>query len=403
MNIVIVGGGVTGLFCAHYLMKDGHKVSVIEKNARGSTTSVYNAGLLTPSLAPTPGMGLGKILSPYIGREGVVYISPRQILSNTRWFRVAVKRGLTGFEENLVRVGHTSLELYHRFFDEIGLRPDVVEGVAALFCEEAHARKSHASLGGRWLEEKTIDKMGYRGFHGGVLFEEELSVNPAKLYRSLWDAVFARGSAELIVENEVEPVTDDGKATHVSVRGEKIPCDILVLTAGSWSREICRHLGYDPRVLPARGLAILFDTGGEEIISMPSVLEDYGMGLAQHNESTLRLTGFFEMVGFRNDFSKKRKKWILDRFKRHVTKSNLVRIVEEGVGFRPCTPDQMPVIGLVPGYRNVYIASGNCRLGITLAPATAEAIRSMIQRDRRDSGSASAKEESWYEPNRFVT
>ena len=111
MRIVIIGGGVTGLFCAHYLMKDGHQVTVIEKNQRGSITSVYNAGLLTPSLAPTPGMGLRKILSPYVGREGVVYISPRQILSNTRWFRTALRKGFTGFEKNLVRMGHSSLEL----------------------------------------------------------------------------------------------------------------------------------------------------------------------------------------------------------------------------------------------------------------------------------------------------
>ena len=397
MNIVIVGGGVTGLFCAHYLMKDGHQVTVIEKNLRGSVTSVYNAGLLTPSLAPTPGMGLRKILSPYVGREGVVYISPRQILSNTRWFRTALRKGFTGFEKNLVRMGHSSLELYRRFFEEVGFRPDVIDGVAALFCEETHARKTHASLGGRLLDEKSIDSMGYRGFHGGVMFEEELSVNPAKLYRSLWDTVFTRGKVELVSGNDVRPVISDGRAIQVSVDGKNILCDTLVLTAGSWSREICSHFGFNPQVLPARGLVILFDTNGEEIITTPSVLEDYGMGLAQHNETTLRLTGFFEMVGFRSDFSANRKKWILDRFKKHVTKSDQVRISEEGVGFRPCTPDQMPVIGLVPRYRNVYVGSGNCRLGVTLAPATAEVIRSMI-----DGNSAPLKPESWYEPSRFA-
>ena len=401
MNIVVVGGGVTGLFCAHYLMKDGHQVTVIEKNIRGSVTSIYNAGLLTPSLAPTPGMGLRKILSPYVGREGVVYISPRQILSNTRWFRTALSKGLSGFEKNLVRMGHSSLELYQRFFVEVGFRPDVIEGVAALFCEETLARKTHASLGGRLLDEKTINSMGYRGFHGGVMFEEELSINPAKFYKSLWDAVFTRGKGELVSGNAVEPITAEGKAIQVAVDGKNIPCDTIVLTAGSWSREVCSHFGYNPQVLPARGLALLFDTGGEEIIKTPSVLEDYGMGLAQHNKTTLRLTGFFEMVGFRKDFSDGRKKWIMDRFKKHVTKSDRVRIAEEGVGFRPCTPDQMPVIGRVPGFRNVYIASGNCRLGVTLAPATADIVRSMINGTPLAVDSQT-KSGSIYEPNRFV-
>src|SRR5690348_388908 len=148
MDIVIVGGGVTGLFCAHYLMKDGHRVSVIEKSATGSVTSVYNAGLLTPSLAPTPGMSLRKVLSPYFGRESAVYISPHQILTNTRWFRTALRKGLTGYEEKITRMGQSSLRLYQNFFEEVGFHPDVVEGVAALFREEEAAKKTHAAQGG---------------------------------------------------------------------------------------------------------------------------------------------------------------------------------------------------------------------------------------------------------------
>ena len=400
MNIVIIGGGVTGLFCAHYLMKDKHRITVIEKNATGSVTSVYNAGLLTPSLAPTPGMGLRKVLSPYIGREGVVYASPRQILANTRWFRIALQRGLTGYEDRIVRMGHSSLKLYRQFFEEVGLRPDLIEGVAALFCEEELAKKTHASLGGKLLDEKSIGKMGYRGFHGGVMFDEELSINPSKLYKSLWDTVFMHDNAELVVGKNVTLMAESGKndAGVVDVDGKQIRADIILLTAGSWSRELCQQLDYDPQIIPARGLAILFDTDGEEIITTPAVLEDYGIGLAQHNQTTLRLTGFFEMVGFRNDFSENREKWALDRFRRHVVKADRVKIVEEGVGFRPCTPDQLPVIGLVPGYRSVYIASGNCRLGVTLAPATADVIRSMID----GTEPAPIDSHNWYDPRRFA-
>ena len=228
------------------------------------------------------------------------------------------------------------------------------------------------------------------------MFGEELSINPAKLYKSLWDAVFAQGPAELVVGEDVKLINEKSKTVQVSVDGTRVPCDIVVLTAGSWSRELCKQLHYDPQILPARGLAILFDTGGEEIITTPAVLEDYGMGLAQHNQTTLRLTGFFEMVGFQKNFSNRRKNWLLDRFRRHVVKSDRVKIVEEGVGFRPCTPDQIPIVGLVPRCQNVYIASGNCRLGVTLAPATAQIVSSMI------SGSfPPSKRETWYEPSRL--
>jgi len=123
-----------------------------------------------------------------------------------------------------------------------------------------------------------------------------------------------------------------------------------------------------------------------------------------HNTMRLRsgLPGFFEIVGFRTGFSEARKKWLLDRFNKHVTKSDQVRIVEEGVGFRPCTPDQRPVIGLVPGYGNAYIASGNCRLGVTLAPATASILRSMIVGIAPPLKGPDFGRSSWYEPGRFT-
>jgi D-amino-acid dehydrogenase len=142
----------------------------------------------------------------------------------------------------------------------------------------------------------------------------------------------------------------------------------------------------------------LFDTRGEEIVSAPGLLEDYGIGLAQHDKTTLRLTGFFEMVGFHKDFSEKRKNWLLERFKKHVTKSDQVRIVQSGVGYRPCTPDQIPVIGRIPGYSNAYVASGHCRLGVTLAPATGNIIKAMIAEHSSRISSSS----SWYDPGRFV-
>ena len=404
MNVAVIGGGITGLFCAHYLMRDGHEVSVIERRSTGSVTSIYNAGLLTPSLAPTPKIGLGRILSTYLGRDDPVHISPRQILGNPRFFRTALRKDLTGYEDKIARMGHESLELYKEFFTEVGSRPDLIEGVAAVYSDERDARMAQASLGGELLDEVSISRMGFRGFRGGVMFEEEWSVNPAKLYKSLWDAVITHGSAHLLVGDDIRLAAEKSGSQRalVYVDGKEIHSDTVLVTAGSWTRELCRSLGYDPQILPARGLAIVFDTSGEEIVTTPALLEDYGVGLAQHNKTTLRITGFFEMVGFRTDFSEARRKWLLDKFYRHVVKSDKAKIVEEGVGFRPCTPDQMPLIGLIPGYKNAYIASGNCRLGVTLAPASARLLVSMLNRTQQSQDHVYSSQLSWYDPNRFV-
>ena len=55
-----------------------------------------------------------------------------------------------------------------------------------------------------------------------------------------------------------------------------------------------------------------------------------------------------------------------------------------GTGMRPMTPDGLPVIGLLKGYRNLAVAAGHAMLGVTLAPATAEAIADLITTGRGD-------------------
>ena len=47
-------------------------------------------------------------------------------------------------------------------------------------------------------------------------------------------------------------------------------------------------------------------------------------------------------------------------------------------GARPMTPDGLPVIGWIPGYQNLAVASGHAMLGLTLAPATGEAIAELM-------------------------
>jgi D-amino-acid dehydrogenase len=68
----------------------------------------------------------------------------------------------------------------------------------------------------------------------------------------------------------------------------------------------------------------------------------------------------------------------------------------EWVGMRPITPDGMPAIGLLPGRRNAYLATGHGMLGVTGALATATLIADLIERGRTD------LDLSPFDPGRFV-
>jgi glycine oxidase len=47
-------------------------------------------------------------------------------------------------------------------------------------------------------------------------------------------------------------------------------------------------------------------------------------------------------------------------------------------GLRPGTPDGLPFLGTVPGFRNLFVAAGHFRAGIQLSPATGLVMKQIL-------------------------
>ncbi len=377
MRVAIIGGGITGMFISYYLRKDGHDVTLVEKNPSGFVTSIYNAGLITPSFSPAPPVGLVKVASTILGARGPLYISATEVVRNPRWFLRAMREGVSVHESEVVELGSKSLELYRAFFREENVEADLQPGILGLYRDREHAKAMAEKLGERFVDENEVAEMGFLGLGGGVLAEREISVNPVKLCNELRSRLSEMG-VNIRAGKQATVSAEKGIAVTTLEGGERLVADVHVVASGAMSREVLIPLGYRPLVLPARGLVMLYDTGGKKLVQHPALLEDYGIALVQHNASTVRLTSFFEMVGYKKEFTERRKRWLEDTTRRHLPAFGELKFVQEGTGYRPCTPDQIPVIGRVPQYANLYVATGNCRLGITLAPVSAQIIRSMI-------------------------
>jgi D-amino-acid dehydrogenase len=288
-----------------------------------------------------------------------------------------MREGVNPNEKEVIELGLRSLELYNALFEEEDLKVDLLRGILGLYLDEEDARTLAERSGDRFVDQNEIAEMGFRGMGGGVLAQRELSINPPKLCSEL-----RRRLVEMGVEiraGKAAFISAEGMIATTNIEGGgKLIADAQVVASGAMSREILGSIGYRPLVLPARGLIRLYDTGAKKLVPYPSLLEDYGIALIQHDASTVRLTSFFEMVGFDEAFSENRKRWLEGTVREHFAGFGDLRFVEEGTGYRPCTPDQAPVIGPVPHFSNLYVATGNCRLGITLAPVTGRIISSMI-------------------------
>ena len=380
------------MFSAYYLARNGFTVTVLDRNPE-CQTSANNAGFIVPSSAPALPIGVVEILSTYLGRQSPVYISPNQLLGNLGWLLQA-RRSLQTSAKTIMGFSRKSLELYTSFFNEERVDVDLQRGITYLYKNAELAERTARELNGRVVNEEEALQLGFTRFGGGVEFKQEFSINPAKLCVELRQKLLTLG-VTLQLGKEAHLNGPASRIDSVKSNGEELRADSYVLAAGAWTKPLCRATGYDPPIIPARGLVMHFETGGETIVARPVMLEDYGLPVIQHDKNTVRVTGFFELRGFDGTFTDSRKNWLLGIVKNHLLGAGKLRLVGEGVGYRPCTPDQLPIIGKVPGYENLLIASGHCRLGLTLAAATGDMIRAMIEE----------KTQNWmkdFDPERFA-
>ena len=111
-------------------------------------------------------------------------------------------------------------------------------------------------------------------------------------------------------------------------------------------------------------------------------------------ETGLRCAGLVELGGIKAGPSKA--PLALLRRRASETFPNLsYDSTEEWLGFRPSTPDSLPLIGEIKG-TGVYTAFGHQHVGLTAGPKTGRMVADMIS-DRRPNIDLAA-----YSPNRYV-
>lgn len=398
-HVTVVGGGVIGLCTAWELHKRGARVTVLEARGLGTGASWGNAGWIVPSLsAPVPAPGLVRAsLKWMVKPDSPLYLRPRFDVQFARW--------LLGFwracRPAAYRAGlEATAELNRRTMDLFdGLRADGVDfemhrdGI--LFAYEALSEMEHDLEGVEQLRaigyERPEQLVGDAvrecepalsdGIAGGYLIGNERHVRPETLTAGL----VARLTASAVELRANEPVTGletaRGRVTEVVTVDLRLPTDAVVIAAGAWTPRVARMVGVHMPIEAGKGYSLDYSPPPTRV-RRPLYLHEARVAVTPF-AGMVRLAGTMELSGLneRVDF---RRVGAIARAGARLLKDwpSDAGAATAWTGMRPLTPDGLPIIGLVPGFRNLAIASGHAMLGVTLAPATAVAVADLLTTGR---------------------
>jgi D-amino-acid dehydrogenase len=150
--------------------------------------------------------------------------------------------------------------------------------------------------------------------------------------------------------------------------------DEIVLAAGAHSGAMARELGARVRVDAGKGYSLHYEPAPLSV-GRALYLYESRVAVTPFNDS-LRLAGTMEFSGLNTSLRPRRVAAIGAAARRYLQGWPAGIEGRPWAGMRPMTPDGLPVIGRIAD--NVSIASGHAMLGVTLGPATGEAIADLL-------------------------
>lgn len=397
MRTVIIGAGVVGLAAARELLKAGDEVTVLDAGAYGQGPSHGNAALVTSVLSfPVPAPGtIGIAARSIVTGSQAITIRP-QFTSSYLSFLVRMARATTktnftagtvaqdilttmvldgyaeyadeglSFEQHTGGSMHTfstreAFEAAVRVFDDF---PDIRGRIRLLDGTEAVHE----------VDPGLAPEIAYAYYAPG-----DLQVEPESLMRALVADVTARGGILREHTEVLDLATSGGTITSIVTSEGSFDADRVLIAAGVGSRGIAARLGVPLPVHSGGGYSVDVHFDDPSRRPRTSVMTDTTHIAITPLDRGLRASSGM-IIGQSEPTVSARVIDGLLRDVRAVYPDVPLDDVQPGwAGLRPMSADGVPIIGLLPGWDNAWVATGHAMLGLTYAPPTAKVLRALME------------------------
>jgi D-amino-acid dehydrogenase len=388
---VVIGGGVIGVSCAHYLMRDGWQVTLVDRAGVGSGSSHANCGFICPShILPLaePGMVMKGIKSLF-ARNSPFAIKPRLDPALWSWLLHFAARCN---ERDMIAAGRaiqallkSSLPLYRELIEGEPLECEF-ESRGMLFAYRSKPEMEAYAATDRLMTEAfacparrcdpdelvALEPALRPGLAGGWFYHDDAHLRPDKLMQSWRQSIAARGA--VIEENcPFESFqAQNGQASAALTQRGAMTADLFVVAAGAWTPLLNQQLGCKVPIQPGKGYSLTMPRPAV-CPKIPLIFPETRVAVTPF-QSGYRLGSTMEFAGYDDSIRPERLELLKDGSAGYLHEPYCEPILEKWFGWRPMTYDSLPIIDRSPSYENVFIAAGHNMLGLSMATATGKLI-----------------------------
>lgn len=405
MRILVLGAGVIGTTTAWYLTREGHQVTVLDRQpAAALETSCANGGQISvshaepwanPHTLPKALKWLGREDAPLLVRWrfdpdffawGLRFLGEcfpartRQNIGAIVGLALYSRDCLQQLRRDLPKLAYDQLSrgILHIYTDpkeleaaaaaarimrDFGLDRDMVSAERCLEIEPALAGARHLLAGGDFTPSdesgdacRFTQALAAEGAARGVEFRYATTVE-----RLLREADRISGV-----------VVRDGEG-----RQQTLTADAYVVAAGSYSPQLLKPLGIRLPVYPAKGYSATIPLGPDSIAPTVALTDDARKIVTSRLGQRLRVAGTAEFNGFNLDLTPVRCQALMTRIGELFPELNPAGEPDFWCGLRPTTPSNVPHVG-ASRYANLWLNTGHGTLGWTMACGSGAVLADLI-------------------------
>ena len=393
MKIVILGAGVAGVASAWYFWRDGHDVTVLERNTGVALeTSFANGGQLSYSyVAPLASPSVIPKIPPWLlRRDSPLRFRPEMDPDQWRWiveFLAACNANTADdTTQKLLRLAFYSRDLMHELVESHDLDFDYVQNGKLVVHTEAGSYDSakrlmeyQRTLG---AEQVALER------HECVEIEPALESMSARIVGAIYTPSEDAGDCykfcnelKRLMTSGPNPVTyrfgveierllpSRGRLMGVETNQGVFEGDAYVLALGTNAPYLTKALGIRIPVYPLKGYSLSLPVTDDDGAPKISVTDFKRKVVYARLGDELRVAGMADLSGKRAMIDVERVDQLVSEVKAAFPQASDFSRLSPWCGMRPATPKGTPVIGATP-HSNLWLNVGHGALGFTLALAT---------------------------------